>query len=321
MTQQLTIAPRSVAVQIPNELANYVLQETEICGRYLVKRTKGNSSHRLAKFYGFYLLLKAEAPGSGWILNYTKQIPELARNFGISQRTFFNYLSHLEKLKIAFREGDKIRLVGWDQLGRLLSINTRERTKIQFTYDGKQKIHWWFAALDIKSNQESQQYMIWKKVNKNPEVKNELLMALHARGFDLSKADNPEYFSGKLFSLYVEDFRTGTEVHDILIHIRADVNRTCKKLANAWNISAQLVSYWKKVMHNQAIVNVSKMQVLSQWSWETNDCHKNPYCHVIWNDKLKERVWFLCDQLTVVMPWKWQEFLEKKSKKNVSVAA
>lgn len=311
MPEYPSILPRSVQVEIPEELAAYVLKETEVSGQYLNVRKKGNSTHRLVKYYGFYLLLKAEAPGSGWIQNYTKQIPELAKNFRISQRTFFSYLTQLEKLKIAFREGNKIRLVGWDQLARLLNINTKKRTKIQFTYNGKQKIYWWFAAIEIKSNQECQEYMIWKKVNKNPEIKNELLTVMHARGFDLSKADNPGLFAAALFSLYVEDFRTGTEVHNILIHIRSDINRSCRKLAQAWSMSAQLASYWKKIMHKQQIIDVSKMQVVSQWSRQTNDCHKNKFCHVIWNDKLKERVWFLCDQVSVIMPWKWQEFLEK----------
>lgn len=186
-----------------------------------------------------------------------------------------------------------------------------QKTKIQFTYNGKQKIHWWFAALEIQDNQETQQYMIWKKVNRNPEIKNDLLTALHARGFDLSKADNPEYFSGALFSLYVEDFRTGTEVHDILIHIRSDVNRSIKKLASAWCISPQLASHWKKKMKQQQIIEVAKMWVRSQYRWETKECHQNKFCHIIWDDNQKERVWFLCDQINVSMPWKWTEFLQK----------
>jgi hypothetical protein len=153
--------------------------------------------------------------------------------------------------------------------------------------------------------------MIWKKVNKHSEYKNELLTALRQRGFNEDKIDNPEYFADRLFALYVEDFRTGTEVHDILIHIRADINRSVNKLAYAWCISPQLTSYWKKKMRQQQIIDVSKIQVVSQWTRDTNECHKNKFCHVIWNDKLKERVWFLCDQISVVMPWKWPEFLEK----------
>lgn len=315
MNQGPTIAPRSVTVQIPNELANYLLQETEVCGHYLVKRTKGNSSHRLAKFYGFYLLLKAEAPGSGWILNYTKQIPELSRNFGISQRTFFSYLSQLEKLKIAFREGDKIRLVGWDQLGRLLDINTRQRTKIQFTYDGKQKIHWWFAALEIKSNQELQAFTVWKKAHKNSNTASVIRDALIKRGFDLKQENNPVYYSGRLLMLMIEDFRFGTEVHDILISIRSDVNRSCKKIAKSWSMSMPLLCYWKKQMIDQQIISQATIEIMSEWEWDRRDCGKNKFCRVVWDDKEKQRVWRLCKQISVIIPgesWeKWKEKYEK----------
>lgn len=310
MSEDLKIAIPSVTVQIPEELVNYVLTETAICGRYLTTRKKGNKTHPLMKVFGFYLLLKAEAPNSGWIQNYTKQIAALSKNFGISQRSFFTYMNELERLKLAFREKNNIRIVSWDQLGKVLDISTKKRTQIKFNYDGSQKIHWWFSAIDIKDNQERQAYMIWKKVNKNSEIKNDLLTAMYKRNFDKTKLNNPEYFAGRLFSLYVEDFKTGTEVHDLLIRIRADVNRSVKKLAYDWCISAQLTSYWKKKMHKQKIIDVAKITVVSQWTRETNDCHKNHFCHVIWNDKLKERVWFLCDQISVLMPWKWEEFLE-----------
>lgn len=308
-------------VQIPVELASYVMEQTEVCGKYLVVRKKGNSTHRLAKYFGFYLLLKAESPDSGWIQNYAKQIPQLAQNFGISQRTFFNYMRELERLQIAFREGTDIRLIGWAQLGKLLDINTRTRETIQFNYNGKQKIQWWFAAIEIKANQEAQAHMVWRKVHKNSDIENELLTAMVKRGFDLSKRNNPEYFSSRLFGLYVESFRTGTEVHDLLINIRADVNRGVKKIAAAWEMSAQLVSYWKQKMRDQGIIGYSKIQVVSEYSLATRECHKNKFCHVIWNDKMKERVWFLCDQINVVMPWKWTEFLEKMTPKTEAHAA
>src|SRR5690606_19661259 len=124
------------------------LTETEVCGKYVTKRKKGNRTRPLMKVLGFYLLLKAETPQSGWIQDYTKQIPALSENFGISERTFFNYIYKLERMKLAFREGNKIRIVGWVELGKTLEINTKKRTKIKFNYDGTQKIHWWFAALD-----------------------------------------------------------------------------------------------------------------------------------------------------------------------------
>lgn len=303
--------PTGVDVYIPVELVNYVLTETKVCGRYTTTRKKGNKTHPMMRVLGFYLLLKAEAPNSGWILNYSKQIPTLSRNFGISARSFFTYMNRLEKMNLAERQGNKIRVVSWDNLGKALDINTNRKTKIKFNYDSKQQIHWWFAALDVQENQSLQSYMIQKKLNKNSEAKNDLISAMVKRGFDLERADDPQYFAARLFSLYLEDFRTGTEVHDLLINIRSDVNRSVDKLAKDWCISPQLTSYWKKRMHGQGIIDVSKIQVVSQWSRETNDCHKNRYCHVIWNDKLKERVWFLCDQISVLMPWQWEEFLQK----------
>ena len=320
MTDQLTIPPTTtVQVQIPNELAYYLMQQTVVCGQYLTKRSTGNSTHALAKYYGFYLLLKAEAPESGWIKNYTKQIPILSKNFNISQRTFFSYIKRLETLKLAFREGDDIRITGWEQLGRLLDIDTKQRTIIHFDYDGKQKIHWWFAAIEINANQERQAFMIWKKVNHNSDIREDLLAAMKKRGFDMTKRNDADYFSAQLFKLYVEDFKSGTEVHDILIHIRSDVNRGCNKLAEAWAMSKQLVSYWKKKMMEQKIIDVAKLRVVSEWTRETEACHKNKFCYIRWNEALKERVWYLCDQITLLMPWKWQGFLLQTEQKTPSI--
>jgi hypothetical protein len=219
-------------------------------------------------------------------------------------------------MQLAFRVGNDVRIIGWGHLGQILGIDTKKRTTIHFNYDGKQQIQWWFAAIEIKCNQDAQAYMIWKKVNKNSEIKNSLMTALIARGFDVARSNDPEYFSGQLFKLAIEDFQTGTEVHDILVRIRADVNRGCEKIAQAWEMSPQLVCYWKKRMAAQQIIGRGKLAITSRWSVDTAECHKNPFCHVIWNAKLKERVWILCDQLTLIMPWKWQEFLKKNGVEN-----
>ena len=302
-----------VEVEIPEKLCEYVMSETEVCGRFLKKRTKGNTTHHLNKILGFLLLLKAESPGSGLIQNYTKQIPTLSHNFNISQRTFFSYLNKLEQMKLAFREGKNIHIASWHQIGDALGISTNKRTKINFDYAGKQKIHWWFAALEIKGNQERQSYMIWKKINKNSEIRNSIMSALISRGFDTTKSNNLEYFSGRLFMLYIEDFKTGTEVHDILINIRSDVNRSCKKIAESWSMSKQLVSYWKAQMCSQRITEVAKLSVT--WEWEPGKKEggkrgKNKFSGTLYDEKKRERKWFLCDQIDVLMPWKWTEYLE-----------
>lgn len=304
----------TISPKIPDELAPRMMEETSICGEHLKVRAKGNCIHHLVKPVGLWLLLKAVSPGSSLIQNYRKQIPALCANFAISRRTFYYHIGILEKLKLVTKDkAGSLHIASWGQLGRVFQINTNKKTKIQFTYGTKQKIHWWFAALEIKSNQELQADAVWKKANKNSDVASVLLDAMITRGFDLSKLNNPEYYAGRLFMLYVEDFETGTEVHDLLIHIRADVNRSCEKIAESWCMSPQLVSYWKKQMSKEKVIDVAKLTVTSKWSNATRECHKNKFCHVIWNDKLKERIWFLCDQVTILMPWKWTEFIELKT--------
>jgi hypothetical protein len=62
------------------------------------------------------------------------------------------------------------------------------------------------------------------------------------------------------------------------------------------------VSYDKKQMIKQGIITVQKLFVVSEWTYATKECHKNKHCHVIYDHKKKERVWFLCDQISVLMP-------------------
>ena len=85
-------------------------------------------------YFIFYFLLKAEVPGSGWISNYSSQISSLSKKFGISENEFLFYLQEIVKLKVAFLEGNKIRLIGWKQLGRLLKMDTQRRIEIPFRY-------------------------------------------------------------------------------------------------------------------------------------------------------------------------------------------
>lgn len=289
-------------VQFPEELINYVMEETAVCGKYVKKRKKGNITHYQAKRIGFWLLLKAESPGAGLIKNYTKQIPVLCRNFNISQRTFFNYIRQLEAMKLITRDGNKLRVCTWQQLGDVLDIDTKKRTHIKFEYAAKQKIHCWFAALEIQGNQESSKYMVNKKMNKNSEEINSLRTALNRRGFDNTKANDQEYTLKRLRMLYKENFVSGTEVHDIINRIRPDVNRGCKTIGEAWNTSAQVVSYWKAQMINQKIIEVYKPDPLI-FRWKKRaDGGKNEFCNVIWKKKKKQRIMFLCDQINVLKP-------------------
>lgn len=299
-------------VLVPVELAEYAMMETRVCGKYLVKRSKGNSTHHLSKVLGLLLLLKAEAPGSSLIQKYTRQVPALSARFNISARTFFYHVATLEKMELVKRRPEgHLEIASWKQIGRKLQINTEERKEIIFNHNGKQKIHWWLTAIEIEKNQDKQRYMILKKVNKNSDVRTALMAAMIARGFDLARVDDAAYFIDWFFALDREDFISGTDVHHILIHIRSDVNRGVKKLSYAWCMSPQLVSYYKKMMRRQEVVEISKMSVTSSWTRNTKECHKRKGCHVIYDPEKKERVWFLCDQINLLKPWTGQDVLEQ----------
>lgn len=306
-----SISPTTMEVQIPVNLAAYAMAETDVNGSWCCVRNEGNKTHPLMKPIGLYLLLKAESPESGWILDYAKQIPGLALAFGISRRSFYNYLSKLESMKLAFRMGTKLRLVGWKELGRVLEINTEEKSTIQYKLYGKNKLHLWFAAIEIEANQELQAKELWRKLNTNSTIMHHLLSALCKRGYKYADRNDRDQFISALFMLYVQDFATGTEVHDYLIDLRSDLNRTIRSIAAAWDASPSMVSYYKKQMQEHGIINVSKLAIMSEWRHDTRECHKNKNCHVIWNEAVKERVWFLCDQISVLRPWEWQAFLKQ----------
>lgn len=298
-------------IPIPDELPGRIMESTEVCGKHLIKRKKGNSIHHLAKPISLFLYLKAEAPGASLIQNYTKQIPALCANLGWAKRTFHYHLATLKKMDLITKDKGHLRVATWEKLGKVLDIDTKKRTPINFTCDGKQQVHRWFAALEIKSNQQAQADMVWKKAHKNSDIASVLRDALIDRGFDLARENDPEYYAGHLLMLMIEDFRFGTEVHDILIAIRSDVNRTCGTIAKAWEMSKSLVCYWKKKMMSQDIMRQATVEIMSEWKFERQDVGKNKYCRVVWDDKEKQRVWRLCKQLSIIMPGEWEEWFEK----------
>lgn len=304
-----------LGIPYPDELPGRVMESTEVCGDHVTKRENGNSIHHLVKPISLFLFLKAEAPGASLIQNYTKQIPTLSANIGWAKRTLHTHLTTLIKMDLVTRDNGHLRIATWKKLGEVFDIDTKKRTTINFTCNGKQKIHWWFAALEIKSNQELQADTVWKKAHKNSNIESVLREALLKRDFDLKQENNPDYYASCLLSLMIEDFRIGTEVHDILIRIRSDVNRSCRKIAASWAMSMPLVCYWKKQMIKQEIIFQDKIEIMSEWERDRQDCGKNKFCRVVWDDKEKQRVWRLCKQIRVMMPCEsWEEWLKKKEK-------
>lgn len=121
-----------ITVRIPAELTKQAIEKKAYCG--LSNYLSIQRLHHIARCYGFYLLLKAESPGSSVIQNYTRQIATLSRKYCLPEDSFFYYLEKIEKMKLAFREGSKLKLASWDQLARHLHIHTNEKFIVEIDY-------------------------------------------------------------------------------------------------------------------------------------------------------------------------------------------
>lgn len=96
------------------------------------------------KYLSFFYFLKAEVPASGWIQNYRSQVSYLSKKFGLSEISFLAYLKEVEKLKIIFSEENKIRLIGWKQLGHVFHCDTKQKSEIKFL-PGKDNFPEWIS--------------------------------------------------------------------------------------------------------------------------------------------------------------------------------
>ncbi len=98
--------------------------------------------------------------------------------------------------------------------------------------------------------------------------------------------------------MYTNDFVRLSDIHEEMILIRPDNNRSVQGIANAWKAKHKVtVSYWKKVLQSQQIIDIGKMQIQSQ------ERARNKECKVLWLKKDKQTLLCLCDQVTILQPW------------------
>jgi hypothetical protein len=201
-------------------------------------------------------------------------------------------------MKLLTFDRHDIVLCSWDELAKALEIDTKEKFEIHYDVNDKKRVHDWLVATEIMDNQNRQSYMIIKKLNKNPGEKMKIIHAMIASGADRTRLNEPEYLLAWLRILYTNDFHRASDIHDLLIELRPDVNRSCKGIARAWNAKCPTtVSYRKKVLIKSGIIDVGKLQILSA------ERVRNQYCRVKWVKELKQTLLPMCDQITVLTPW------------------
>ena len=289
MIQELTIS-------IPVELARLATTQRTLANKYQV--------NNFIRCIDTWLVLKA-ITRSGIIQDWNKQKKELLQLCKVSETIFRSRLSWLHKKNFLCYDKKNIRIASFDSLAKILEIDLSKKYSFPYKIDNKQRVQEWIIATEIQDNQQRQDYMILKRVNKNPEFKMQLTIAMINDGADRARLNKePEYFLSRMKSLYIADFIQASDIHELLIDVRPDNNRGVKGMQRSWNTkSAQTVSYWKKILQSVGIIDISKFQVQS--------CERvrNINCKVIWLKKDKETLLVLPDQLTVMQPWLIKKFL------------
>jgi len=284
-----------LTISIPHDLARYAVSQRNLVTKYQV--------NQFIRAIDTWLVLK-HITRSGLIQDWNKQKPALLQLCKCSETVFRSRLRYLSQQKFLSYDKKNIRVGSFASLEIPLSIDTTKKFKIEYTTCNKQRVQEWLIATEIQDNQQRQDYMILKRVNKNPELNMQLTAAMVKDGADRARLKDAGYFLARMKSLYLADFVQASDIHDLLIDVRPDNNRSVKGIARAWNAKhPQTISYWKKIMSAVGIIDISKLQVQS--------CERvrNANCKVIWSKKDKETVLVLTDQITVLQPWTIKNFL------------
>lgn len=278
-----------IEVKIPVELAKYAVWQRKLVTKY--------ETNQVIKALDTWLILKA-LTRSSLIQNWNKQKAHLLAVCKVSESIFRHRLKQLAKMQLVTADRQNIRLCSWEQLATALDIDIKEK-KIPLPYDttNTQKISQWLIASEIAENQERQDYMILKNLNKIPERMTAVTAALLAFGADQARLKEPGYLLSMLRALYLHDFQQATDIHDLLVEVRPDNNRGIKGMADAWKCKhPSTVSYWKKSLSKAHIIDVQKLQVQSM------ERVRNSQCKVLWLKDCKQTLLCLPDLITVLKP-------------------
>lgn len=284
----------SFEISIPIELARFTVWQRNLVNKY--------ETNQLIRAVGTWLLLK-HLTTSGHIQRWNYQKDYLLKLCKCSDSVFRHRIKLLADLKLltlykADRKNDSIRICSWETLSKNLAIDDKSK-KLTVTYNlnDNQKIHEWIIATEIQDSKDRQDFVINAKLKKNPEVKTAVTAALIAAGADRNKLGNDQYFLMWLRVVYRDDFIQASDIHEALMEVRPDNNRSVRGIASAWCCKHPMtVSYWKAVLSKNRIIDVSKLQVQS----ENRVRHK--YCRVVWLKNSKQTLLCLCDQIELMRP-------------------
>lgn len=301
-TVQVSQKIESLDISIPFELAKYTIWQ-----RSLVKKHETN---QVIRAIDTWLILK-HLTSSGHIQQWNEQKEYLLKMCKCSESVFRHRLQLLESMQLISlykinRKKDSIRICSWETLSKIFLIKTDNKITIQYNANDNQKIQYWLIAAEIQDNKNWQDLAIIRKLKKNIELYNAVIIALLKEGADRNRLNDMQYFLMYMRIVYRNDFIQVSEIHNELIEVRPDNNRSTKGIANAWNCKHPVtISYWKNILKKTGVIDISSIQIESQ------ERVRNKQCKVLWLKQRKQTLLCLCDQIELLRPWlyKDQKFL------------
>jgi hypothetical protein len=282
-------------ILIPFELAAFAVWQRS--------RVTAYETNAVIKALDTWLVLKHETR-SGLLQQWNDQKHYLFTLCKCSESIFRERLKLLRSMKLVEFDRHNIRVCSWEDLSTALEIDISNKFELVYDIHNPQKLYQWIIATEIKYNQNKQDYKIIKKVNENPLKKQCFVSAMLLAGADPARLKDTGYFLSWLNILYREDFVKASAIHDLLIEIRPDHNRGVKTMADHWKAKSPMtVCYWKTVLKKAGIADISSLQI------ESIARVRNNQCKVLWLKKSFQTLLCLCDDISILEPWKIQNLM------------
>jgi hypothetical protein len=271
---------------------------------YYEKRKGGYQTNRDIKAWSCFFLLKALTT-SGHISEWTKQKDTLLTWVQCNENTFRRLLARLKELELCtINQSRHISLTSYEKAAAILGIEYNGTFNIKYNLDaqqGKQIFQFLLRGEEFRSEQQRQLEALMYYLNKNPNLKNDLTLMLLKFGADDKLLHNAAYFQQRLLMLQIQSFKNGSDLLSYIFSRRADINRSCNRIAEHHNYKhAQSVSYLKKRMAFLKLIAVQKIlqESVTRSRLFIVDGHDKPIDAYKWLGKKKTTALVLTDQIT-----------------------
>ena len=268
------------------------------------KKVVKYETNRQIKTWSFYFLLKSLTT-SGQLQQWICQRQHLLAFTQCNEGTFRSRLNELKKLNLATVDaGYNINLTSYRKAATILGIEYKGTTLIAHKPGNgvSQSFQYSLMADEIRANQDDQLKAIRRKLSQNPLLAHSIDMLLCENGAVYQNLNNLQYFQEQLLRLQKKAFREGSEDFALAFELRADLNRSQKKLQEVYNyISPRSINYIKSVLKKAGLITIKKVKVESNVRsriFVPGDDGR-PKQGYLWLKQQAATLWQLCDQIIV----------------------